>query len=234
MQRKFYIVFLILLLSSTLSLMAATIKGKLLDERKDPMIGAHVLIKGLDRYSIVGLDGSYVLTGIPIGNHILSVSFVGYLSQEKSVTITSKDEIVVLEFNLEQDQKILNEVVVFGKAESGSELEARRSEKSASQVLNIVSSKTIDISPDITVANVVQRISGVSLVRNSNGDPQYAIVRGMDKRYNYTLVNGIKIPSPDNQNRYIPLDIFPAQLLERLEVSKSLTPNMEGDAIGGA
>jgi hypothetical protein len=55
----------------------------------------------------------------------------------------------------------------------------------------------------------------------------------MDKRYNYTLVNGIKIPSPDNKNRYVPLDIFPSDLLDRLEVSKALTPNMEGDAIGG-
>ena len=43
----------------------------------------------------------------------------------------------------------------------------------------------------------------------------------------------IKIPSPDNKNRFIPLDLFPSELLERLEVSKSLTPSMEGDAIGG-
>jgi hypothetical protein len=52
------------------------------------------------------------------------------------------------------------------------------------------------------------------------------------KRYNYTLVNGIKIPSPDNKYRYVPLDIFPSELLGRLEVSKSLTPDKEGDAVG--
>jgi hypothetical protein len=55
----------------------------------------------------------------------------------------------------------------------------------------------------------------------------------MDKRYNYTLINGIKIPSPDRDNRYVPLDIFPSELLERLEVYKTLTPSMEGDAVGG-
>jgi outer membrane receptor protein involved in Fe transport len=55
----------------------------------------------------------------------------------------------------------------------------------------------------------------------------------MEKRYINTLINGIKIPSPDNKNRFIPLDLFPSELLERLEVSKSLTPSMEGDAIGG-
>src|SRR5258706_16390728 len=56
----------------------------------------------------------------------------------------------------------------------------------------------------------------------------------MVNRYNYTQVNGVKIPSPDNKNRYVPLDIFPADLLERLEVIKVPTPSMEGDAIGGA
>ena len=56
----------------------------------------------------------------------------------------------------------------------------------------------------------------------------------MDKRYNYILVNGVKIPSPDSKNRYVPLDIFPSDMLERIEVIKALTPNMEGDAIGGA
>jgi outer membrane receptor protein involved in Fe transport len=48
------------------------------------------------------------------------------------------------------------------------------------------------------------------------------------------MVNGMKIPSPDNKNRFVPLDIFPSELLDRLEVTKSLTANMEGDGIGGA
>ena len=100
--------------------------------------------------------------------------------------------------------------------------------------MNIVSARTIEVSPDITVANVVQRVSGVTVERNNSGDGQYAILRGMDKRYNYTLVNGIKIPSPDNKNRFVPLDIFPAELLDRLEVTKALTADMEGDAVGGA
>ncbi len=97
-----------------------------------------------------------------------------------------------------------------------------------------MSGRTIELSPDLTVANVIQRVSGISIERNSNGDGQYAILRGMDKRYNYTLVNGVKIPSPDNRYRYVPLDIFPSELLDRLEVYKALIPSQEGDAIGGA
>lgn len=101
-------------------------------------------------------------------------------------------------------------------------------------VVNVMSAKAMELSPDITVANVIQRMSGVTVERNSSGEGQYAILRGMDKRYNYTLINGVKIPSPDNKNRFVPLDIFPSEMLDRLEVTKSLTADMEGDGIGGA
>ena len=88
--------------------------------------------------------------------------------------------------------------------------------------------------PDVTLGNTIQRVSGVTIQRTSTGEGRYAIVRGMDQRYNNTLVNGIKIPSPDDKYRFVPLDIFPSELLERLEVIKALTPSMEGDAIGGS
>jgi TonB-dependent receptor len=130
--------------------------------------------------------------------------------------------------------KTLQEVSIRSTNNGVTDRDARRIEQNAVQVMNIVSGRAIEISPDLTVANVLQRVSGVSIERNSNGDGQYAILRGMDKRYNYTLVNGVKIPSPDNKYRYVPLDLFPADLLDRLEVYKTLTPNLEGDAIGGA
>jgi outer membrane receptor protein involved in Fe transport len=96
-----------------------------------------------------------------------------------------------------------------------------------------MSARTIELSPDITVANAIQRVSGVTITRDNTGDGKYAIIRGMDQRYNNTLINGIKIPSPDDKYRFVPMNIFPSEMLERLEVIKALTPNMEADAIGG-
>ena len=96
-----------------------------------------------------------------------------------------------------------------------------------------MSQQSIQLSPDVNVATVLQRVSGVTMERDASGEASYAILRGMDKRYNYTLVNGVKIPSPDDKNRYIPLNIFPSDLMDRLVVSKSLTADMEGDAAGG-
>jgi hypothetical protein len=128
----------------------------------------------------------------------------------------------------------LDEIGVKAKFADGSERQAKMLEKNSENIINVIPSKTIELLPDITTAAVLQRVSGVAMERTSTGDARYAVIRGMDQRYNYTLVNGIKIPSPDNKYRFVPMDMFPADLLERLEVVKSLTAKMEGDAIGGA
>ncbi|EIM75220.1 TonB-dependent receptor [Nitritalea halalkaliphila LW7] len=210
------------------------VKGFVFDENKEPMIGAVVQLMASPQLhaAIVGLDGSFQFSAIPAGTYRLEVSYLGYKTYEDRVTISESTKLANI--LLEADSQTLGEVVVLGEANRGSEAQARKLEQQALNTINVVSAKSIELSPDITVANVVQRVSGLSIERNASGDPQYAIVRGMDKRYNYTLVNGVKIPSPDNRNRYVPLDIFPAQMLERLEVAKSLTADMEGDAIGGS
>ncbi len=180
-----------------------------------------------------GLDGSFKIEGVPVGTHTIHFNFIGYGRKTQTVTVSSDDDVINLTASLESKSQELGPVTVEAQLNRETDLAARFDEQNADNIKNIVSSKTIEASPDITVANVTQRVSGVALERSATGDGQHAIVRGMDKRYNYTLVNGIKIPSPDNDNRYVPLDIFPADLLERLEVTKSLTPDMEGDAIGG-
>ncbi|MCH8555505.1 MAG: TonB-dependent receptor, partial [Schleiferiaceae bacterium] len=149
------------------------------------------------------------------------------------IVVATNNETIIKNIKLKEQTLNLDEVIVTTTYDGSTEAGARGTEKNAATVVNAISAKTIESSPDITVANVIQRVSGLTIERNANGDGQYAIVRGMNKRYNYTLVNGIKIPSPDNENRYVPLDIFPAELLDQLIVSKSLTPDMEGDAIGG-
>ena len=228
--------FLLILFFSGFSLVAfaASVKGRVNDNASgEPLVGATVYLKNTSFGTSVSLDGSFLIKGIPSGTYTLIVSMVGYRQIEKQIEINEGKDLS-MSFEMAEDSNQLNEIVVTGVAESESDLSVRRAEQKADNVVNIMSAKSIQLLPDLTVGNLLQRVSGVSIVRNGSGDGQYAIIRGMDKRYNYTMVNGIKIPSPDNKNRYVPLDIFPSDLLERLEVIKALTPNMEGDAIGGA
>ncbi|MCC5918342.1 MAG: outer membrane beta-barrel protein [Cryomorphaceae bacterium] len=211
----------------------AKFEGKVVSEDNEPLIGATVSILDLNLHITTNIDGTFSLGTLPKGTHKAYISYIGFLKQEVEITVKGENDVVFQVIKLKEDPSLLGEVVITTSYEGTSEAGARAAERNSAVVLNAVSAETIEASPDITVANVIQRVSGLTVERNANGDGQYAIVRGMNKRYNYTLVNGIKIPSPDNENRYIPLDIFPAELLDQLAVSKSLTPSMEGDAIGG-
>lgn len=232
-QIRLCIVILVLLNNVAINV-HAQVRGVVRDANtNDEIIGAivHVSDKIGD---ITGLDGSYNLKHLSSGTYTVYVEMAGYKKLQKAVMLTDSAKAVVVNFNLIPNIKSLKEVTVIGSYENGSDGQARGLEKNSGNILNIISAKTIQLLPDITTASVLQRVSGISLERTSTGDARYAIIRGMDQRYNYTLVNGIKIPSPDNQYRYVPMDMFPAELLDRLEVIKALTPNMEGDAIGGA
>lgn len=213
---------------------AATYKGYVKDAKTgEELIGATIFIKEYPNIgSTTGLDGSFVIDNVPSADKVTIVcSYISYQTMEKVISASSTEPIM---FDLPADTKMLEEVTVIAHNPGRTEAGARGIEKKAMNVVNVMSAKAIELSPDITVANVIQRMSGVTIERNSSGEGQYAILRGMDKRYNYTLINGVKIPSPDNKNRFVPLDIFPSEMLDRLEVTKSLTANMEGDGIGGA
>ena len=214
-------------------LFAADIRGYVYDRNsREQLIGATITFNPGSLKTITALDGSFNLKNIKEGTYRVKISFVDYKDLDTSISITNSGK-AGLTFYLLPKSTQLSGVVISKALNGGSDEFALRKEQYANSIVNIMSAHAIDISPDITVANVMQRISGVSVERGSSGDGQYAIIRGMDKRYNTTLVNGIKIPSPDNRNRYVPLDIFPADLVDRIEVIKSLTPDLEGDAAGG-
>ena len=128
---------------------------------------------------------------------------------------------------------VLDTVSVNGRIDPISEVHGRMLEKITPQLMHVVSRQSIRQFADITVADMMQRVSGVSVLRNETGLPGRVIVRGMDPKYSYTAVNGMPVPSPDVRNRYLSLDLFPAGIIDHLEVYKTLTASMAGDAIGG-
>jgi len=211
---------------------AGEIKGHVYEaSTKEQSIGSLVTIKPLNKTYITGLDGAFSFKDLEAGSYEIHIENMGYESLDTTIDLST--DVITIDFYEQPQAKELMQVEIKTKAEGGSEAFANNKEKNADNIMNVLSARAIQVSPDITVAEVMQRVSGVS-VESSNSGSQFAVIRGMDKRYNTTLVNGIKIPSPDDKDRYIPLDIFPAELLDRLEVIKSLTPGMEADATGGS
>jgi len=224
---------IILLSVFFLSSYAGVIKGLVKDSKSgEALVGATIYIKGqTQNNSSSGLDGSFIIRNVKNENIILVCTFTGFKTIEKEVAISSSG-INNISIELSSSYLELQEVKVTAKSNS-TDQGARNLERISPNEVNIISAKSIELSPDLNIANVISRVSGVTIERNATGEGQYAIIRGMDKRFSYTMVNGVKIPGTNNKYRYVPLDIFPSFLVDRLEVTKSLTPNLEGDALGG-
>ena len=194
-------------MAQVMVLSAHTLDGIVKDNKTgEPLIGSVIRVKELPQLSTTtGLDGSFTLHELPDkGKVTLIISYMSYKTREMVVDVAKnygdgsakdqkKGKSDQLEINMEEDAQQLGEVVVTGHQEHHSDRSAIDLEKNAGTVLNVMSQQSIQLSPDVNVASVLQRVSGVTMERDASGEATYAILRGMDKRYNYTLVNGVKI-----------------------------------------
>lgn len=212
---------------------AGPISGIVKDKKTgEPLIGSVVQVKGSNtQMTTTGLDGTFSLKDLPDNGRVtLVITYMSYKTKEVTVDMSTPSQLTI---DMEEDAKQLGEVVVTGFKSNRTDRSAVALVKNSDNMLNVMSQQAIQLSPDVNVASVLQRVSGVTMESSASGEATYAILRGMDKRYNYTLVNGMKIPSPDDKNRYIPMNLFPSDLMDRLVVSKTLNADMEGDAAGG-
>jgi len=234
MDKKLYLIVFFLLFTAIAFAQNATLKGRITDKNtNEPLPGAEIHFDDF-KSSGVSADntGTYVLPNIKPGEYKLKVKYIGYAEYEKKIRLTA-GQVLVLDIGLQKRSEDLEAVNVYGKLPNETEAAARSDEKNSNNIKNVVSAKAIEKSPDINAANVLQRVSGVTIQRNAGGDDAYAIIRGLEPRYNNTLINGVKIASPSSKTRLVSLSIVPADLLARIEVDKTLLPEMEGDAIGG-
>lgn len=105
--------------------------------------------------------------------------------------------------------------------------------RSSNAIEDAVSSDAMGVYPDKNVAESLQRLPGISVTRDQ-GEGRFVVIRGLDANLNSVSVDGIAIGTPEGSSRAAPLDVIPSDSTERLRVVKSPTPDMPGDAIGGA
>ncbi|MGY4383714.1 outer membrane receptor protein involved in Fe transport [Pedobacter sp. UYP24] len=231
MKKTFYLITGLLFIASFSYAQQIILKGQVVDKNtSEPLTGAYVHFEDKKGGAITDAFGYYSINDITRGEYKLKVKYVGYAEYEEKIQISESQ---VLNIKLSEKSKSLKQVQVYGKTDGESETSSRRSEKNANNITNVLSEQAMKRSPDISAANALARVSAVTIQRNSGSDDAYAIIRGLEPRYNNTLINGVKVTSPDPVSRFISLSIVPSDLLEKIEVSKSLTPEMEGDAIGG-
>ena len=148
---------ILLLLSAVQLSHAQTIRGKVFDaETGEPMAGANVVLKDSKYATIVNLDGTYAFKNVKPGRYTVQVTAIGYQkSKEAAVNVTDNGIAQVPDFQLKTEARSLTEVVVTGGLDKRSDNAVRNIEKNSDIVQNILSEKTIQLLPDVTVANAL-------------------------------------------------------------------------------
>ena len=119
------------------------------------------------------------------------------------------------------------------RAQREAQIRAVELKRDANGVQDAVASDSMGDYPDMNVAESLQRLPGVSVTRDQ-GEGRFVVIRGLDAALNSVSIDGIAIGTPEDSSRAAPLDVIPSESTERLRVIKSATPDMPGDAIGGA
>lgn len=126
------------------------------------------------------------------------------------------------------------EIVVTGTIVA-SEMKSIAEQRKADNIVNVLTADGIGRLPDRNAAEAVQRLPGVAIERDQ-GEGRFVAVRGLPSQWNSTLINGNRLPTAEEEttSRATAFDFFPSELIDQVIVAKAVTPDMEGDAIGGS
>ena len=102
--------------------------------------------------------------------------------------------------------------------------------RDAEQVVDAISAEDVGKFPDTNLAEALQRITGVAIDR-SGGEGQFITVRGLGPEFNAVTLNG-RIIATDNPGREFSFDVLSSDVLQRAEVFKTSTPNLQSGGIG--
>ncbi len=230
-QKLFLYIITILTIQSFVIAQNNIIEGRIIDkETKYPLPGARITLFGTSFGNVSNLQGYFKISNVPNGDYKLKVSYIGYEPYAKDVKINNS-QTLVLEIPLTSKVIVTDEVVVTGMLEG--QLRAMNQEKTADNVKNIISSELVGKFPDLNVAESIQRLPGISIQRDQ-GEGRYILIRGMEARLSSAMINNVRLPSPEGDIRTVALDVIPSDLISSIEVTKTLTPEMDADAIGGS
>lgn len=206
-----------------------SIAGRIVDADNLPLPGATVLIESLNKGVVSNVDGFYRITSLDAGNYTVKVSYIGFKATENQVDV-KVGETTVLDFKLEAGID-LEEVVINGALQGQSK--ALNMQKNSMNITNIISSDQVGRFPDQNVGDALKRIPGIN-VQYDQGEARFGHVRGTAPEYNSVTIDGERIPSAEAEIRSVQLDLIPSDMVQSIEVSKVVTPDMDADAIGGA
>jgi TonB-dependent receptor len=200
-------------------------------ETGQPLAGAAVTLAGTRLRAVTDASGRFVIAPVPAGSHAVVLTYLGRQAQRRTVTVEAGGAAVVT-FAVPAQAITLDGVTVLGMR-ARTQARALNQQMNAPNIINVVAADQMGRFPDASAPEAVQRVPGVSITRDQ-GEGRYIQIRGASPAGTQVTLNGVQVPSPEGEVRQIALDAVPVDLLDAIEVSKAILPNMDADAVGGA
>ena len=229
-NRALLVALLILLLAVAASGQRSTgvVTGRVVDKQGAVLPGARVKLEPGDISGATDGQGNFNFIGLAPGDYALTISYVGFATFSQQLKVAAGQPT-----RLEAQMKVSSlseEVTVVADAQGVDQ--AINEQRTSDNILDVMPEGVIQSLPNENIADVVGRMPGVSLERDE-GEGKYVQVRGTEPRLNNTTVDGVELPAPEDNVRQFKLDTIPSDIVESVEVNKTLAANQDADAIGG-
>lgn len=206
------------------------ITGKVSDaQTSSPLVGASVILQETKKGVTTDVEGRFFLQLEKGHKYTIRVVSVGYAA--KTLTDVTADNTNSLDVTLDEDKKNQLELVVVKSTSAKRESIASiyLTQKNSSAISDGISADMIKKSPDKNTGEVLKRVSGASVQDN-----KFVVIRGLNERYNASLLNNSILPSTEPDKKAFSFDIIPSSLVDNVVIYKSATPDLPGDFAGGA
>jgi len=207
-----------------------TLTGRVTDTAGAVLQGAHIEILQSSASFVSDKQGEFVVPNLVPGSYEVKITFVGFASLTATVTVKSGQPArleAVMQVASAAEEILVTATGVHGDAEAINRI------NSSENILNVITNDQIMSLPNADVADALGRMLGVTLERDE-GEGKYVQIRGTEPRLSNTTIDGVLVPSPESTVNQIKLDTIPADLVESVEINKTLSANQDGDAIGGS
>ena len=211
------------------------LEGKIIDgDFNDILPFANVQLRQLSPIESVDgttsdFDGNFQFRDLPDGKYELEVSFVGYNTKKiTDIELSGDNFSQIFEIILEPSSAELEEVIVTTSATNNTANAVLNIQKRSAVLLDGLSIQSIRKAGDNDIASAIRRVPGISIEGG-----KYVYVRGLGDRYSKTTINGLEVPGLDPDKNTLQLDIFPANLIENIQVVKSASAKYGADFTGG-
>lgn len=226
---KFVLGFLFLMMGIVANGQTAKISGKVVDANTgEELIGASVYLKGNMRLgATTDIEGRYLIENVPFGSDTLVVSYISYAQYTEPINLSSVTTITVdvaMVDNVNEIPDIVFEYRVDRKKIDALYIEQKKN----AFVGNGLTADVIKNSPVTNSGDALRQVSGATIQGG-----KFAIIRGLNERYNLAMINNSPLPSTEPEKRAFSLDLFPVNMLDQLLIVKSATPEYPGDWAGG-